>query len=116
MLSMNNEEIIQSFLKSSRELLEGNRNDRLRSVLLDEFGPLEYAFIADWIPEQGEDIYTVIVPPDSVVIVELSRIDPDEEPLVKRLPYREWKRGKRLGRKTDVLDKWIHKTTKANEF
>ena len=68
-------EIEQSLIHSSKLLLEGHTNRRLLEAILSEFGNLSEAFVIDWIPEQGEDIYTVVIPPDTVAIVEISRDD-----------------------------------------
>lgn len=107
---MTRAELEQSLLEVSRELLDGRWNPRLQSVLIQEFGPLEHAFIVHWTPEQGEDIYTVLVPPDAVFVVELSRVDLLEEPVVERYWYRKW-RNQRFGvetrRKLTALEKWM---------
>ncbi len=89
-------EIEQSLIRSSKLLLEGKTNQRLLNVLLAEFGNIDQAFVIDWIPEQGEDIYTVVIPPDTVTIVEISRDDcAPETPLIQRVPFDQYRRGTR---------------------
>ena len=90
---MTDREIEQSLIRSSKLLLEGHTNRRLLEAILSEFGNLSKAFVIDWIPEQGEDIYTVVVPPDTVAIVEVSRDDgAPEMPLIQRVPFDQYRR------------------------
>jgi hypothetical protein len=61
---MTDADLEQSLLQSSELLLKGHSNERLRRLLLSEYGDIQYAFVIDCIPEQAEDIYTVVIPPD----------------------------------------------------
>jgi len=73
-----NEELLQS----KEKLLSGKNNAELLSALRANFPEMtDNAFIVGWIPEQGEDIFTVLVDGDKVVEVELSRINPAENPV-----------------------------------
>jgi hypothetical protein len=68
-------------------------SDPLARVLRAEFGVLNSAYVIDWVPEQGENIYTVVVRPDLIAIVEIPR-DPDssEMPAIERVPLKQYRR------------------------
>src|SRR5688572_19519424 len=66
-------EIEQTLQESSRDLLSGGSNPELKAALLGAIQNISDAYVIDWIPEQGSDIYTVIIPPDKRVVVEVPR-------------------------------------------
>ena len=68
-------DIERLLLQSSSNLLKGPLTP-LRVALLEKFGPMEKAFIVDWIPEQGEDIYTIVINRDAIIVLEISRHEP----------------------------------------
>lgn len=77
-LSSISEELLQS-----REKLFGSKNgaellSALRAVFPDMTNKI---FIVGWIPEQGEDIFTVLVDGDKVVEMEMSRSGLAENPV-----------------------------------
>jgi hypothetical protein len=108
---MNDDEIEQSLIRASKLQLEGHSNRRLLKMLLSEVGNLNQAFVIDWIPEQGEDIYTIVVPPDTVAIVEVPRDDSDSGvPMIQRMHFHQYRRGiksttKEIRRKLTVVQK-----------
>jgi hypothetical protein len=108
---MNNAELEQSLLESSSKLLEGGENDCLRNVLLREFGPLEHAFDMGSYLDQGGEFHTVLVPPDTVLVVVLPWIEGHEETIEERYSYRDYWRHQRFEsierRKLAVLEKWM---------
>ena len=69
-------------LQSKEKLLSGKNSAELLSALRANFPDLtDNVFIVGWIPEQGEDIFTVLVDGDKVVEVEISRTSPAENPV-----------------------------------
>jgi hypothetical protein len=69
------------------------RQSRLKGVLDAEFGPLSAAYILRHIPEQGEDIYDIAIPPDLVATVEVPyRWNTIDQPLVQRQSWDEYRR------------------------
>ncbi len=57
---------------------------RLLAFLKEKFGQLKTAYVLQWIPEQGEDICTILVNDDVIAELEVPRIDPAGEPLMLR--------------------------------
>ncbi|MBI3560570.1 MAG: hypothetical protein HY080_02485 [Gammaproteobacteria bacterium] len=69
-------------LQSKEKFLSGENSAELLSALRAKFPDMtDDVFIIGWIPEQGEDIYTVLVNGNKVVEVEISRISPAENPV-----------------------------------
>jgi hypothetical protein len=60
-------------------------NIRLLELLRKIYPKMRTTYILDWIPEQGEDIYTVLVNTDTVCEVELDRYDLSVESIVKSM-------------------------------
>jgi len=50
---------------------KSNGDEALLKLLESILGMLKYAYILDWIPEQGATLYTVVVPENRVVDVEI---------------------------------------------
>jgi hypothetical protein len=78
-------------LERSRSSLFGGENPRLLAALRAAVPGLERAYVVDWIPEQGEDLYTVVVATDVLVEVELDR-RAIAEPVVVVRSVREYRR------------------------
>ncbi|OJH41229.1 hypothetical protein [Cystobacter ferrugineus] len=72
----------QELERSNSWLCEG-QNSRLLSALTAVCPGLKKAFVVDWIPEQGEDIYTVVAGPDLLVVVEVDRTSVAVKPTVE---------------------------------
>lgn len=73
-------------------LMEGRTSRRLLEALLAEFGSVEQAFVIHWIPEQGEDIYTVAVPPNTIATVEIPRDQSLLVPPIEKVPFDQYLR------------------------
>ncbi|MFQ3789863.1 hypothetical protein [Halomonas sp. A29] len=54
-------------------LFHDEANSRLLDSIKSEFPSMHLAYILDWVPEQGEDIFTVLVDSDAVAVFELPR-------------------------------------------
>ncbi|EPX55097.1 hypothetical protein D187_009603 [Cystobacter fuscus DSM 2262] len=79
-------------LESSNSWLFEGQNSRLLSALTAVCPGLKKAFVVDWIPEQGEDIYTVVAGPDLLVVVEVDRLSVAVEPIVEVFSVRDYKK------------------------
>lgn len=61
-------------LSSKEELLHSETKRPVRDLLMYTYSNLKTFYIVDWILEQGEDIYQVLINEDVVVEVEVSRV------------------------------------------
>lgn len=62
-------------------------------MLRTTFGEVKTAYILNWTPEQGEDIFTILVDLDKIAKVEISRVNHSEVPLIETINLREFQRG-----------------------
>ena len=65
----------------------------LRSALESQGHSTDNAFVLHWTPDQGEDIYVVLIDGAYLVSVELDSIDPDTPPIYERIELKEYKQG-----------------------
>jgi hypothetical protein len=105
---MDDSDVRRALMHSNRVLMEGQTNRRLLEALLTEFGSVEKAFVIDWIPEQGEDIYTVAVPPGTIATVEIPRDESLIVPIIEKIPFDQYRRDskrmtKEIRRKLSVV-------------
>jgi hypothetical protein len=79
---MSSSSLYEELLLSKENLLSGKDRAELLSALRVNLPDMsDNVFIVYWIPEQAEDIFTVLVDGDKVVEVEISRISPAENPV-----------------------------------
>ena len=64
-------------LSSMASMLSGSTNPLLLAALEAAFPWLSFALIVNWIPEQAEDIYWVLIDLDRIATVEISRLSSD---------------------------------------
>ncbi|MED1915782.1 hypothetical protein P4V64_10730 [Bacillus thuringiensis] len=65
---------LRQHLVNSNLLLSSDENHSiLLSILRENFPKLRTAYVIDWIPEQGEDIYQILVDDNAVAEIELDR-------------------------------------------
>jgi hypothetical protein len=67
------EESIRRDLLASWQALSTGANPKLWQVLTVILPNLSCAFVIDWIPEQGEDFYAVLLENEKVVMVEIPK-------------------------------------------
>ena len=58
---------------SRDELFKKNGAPRLLKILRTNYPDLDSAFVLHWIPEQGEDIYEILINEHEIIAVEISR-------------------------------------------
>lgn len=63
----------EELLRSNRSLQDGSAGDALVSLLKAANCDVTGVYVLNWIPEQAEDIYAVLVAPDEVLIAEIPR-------------------------------------------
>ena len=78
---------------SFRNLIGAVPRDALLTYLESCLGPLSYAYVIYWVPEQESDIYTIVVPERRVVTVEVPRNQ--SEPKYEVVSLKEYKHANR---------------------
>lgn len=66
-------------LRTAEQLCSKTEPSALGLLLRGYFPDLERAFILEWVPEQAEDIYWVLVGPNEIAEIEVPRPEPSEE-------------------------------------
>lgn len=78
---------------SNISLSQGDKENALLEVLKDTFGEFKSAYILNWTPEQGEDIYTILVDLNRIAKVEVSRINCLEAPIIETFRLKDFEKG-----------------------
>jgi len=73
-------------------LFDKKRNSKLLEVISKKFDILIIAYVINWIPEQSEDIYVVLVNNSIIAKIEISRVAKDEEPLIEVFDINQYER------------------------
>lgn len=71
--SRSEEQLREELVRSNLALRDGSYGLRLTALLKSVNVNLADAYVLQWIPEQGEDIYTLLVSSSEVLIVEIPR-------------------------------------------
>lgn len=79
----------EELVLSRDELFKKNCAPRLLEILRKNYPNLDSAFVLHWIPEQGEDIYEVLINEDEVFTVEIPRVDA-VDCIIKTLPMNKF--------------------------
>ncbi|SNU79724.1 hypothetical protein [Neisseria zoodegmatis] len=72
MSTYNNSILIKNIIRSEI-MVTGNKN--LYNFLVEKYIDLKSVFCLSMIPEQGEDIYTLMINKNKVIMVDVSRLD-----------------------------------------
>ncbi|MDI3397792.1 hypothetical protein QLG12_06185 [Pseudomonas sp. V88_4] len=70
---ISDEKLKKELLESKESLFSGQTNTELLRVMQESFPTINIAFVLDWIPEQAEDIYWVLVDASRLAIIEIPR-------------------------------------------
>lgn len=84
------EDDIRQRLSASNAALRAGRDPLLRAALLDSGVDLATAYVLDWIPEQSEDIYTVLDGTQQVLTIEVPRGDSNGPTNVDSIPFADF--------------------------
>lgn len=71
--SMVERKMREELIRSNFAFRDGTYDPRLIDVLNAANVDLDRAYVLNWIPEQAEDIYTVLVSPVEVLVIEVPR-------------------------------------------
>lgn len=109
--------LIHELEHSRKELLSGRSNPQLLAALKANTPALsDNVYVLDWIPEQAEDIFTLLMDGDLIVEVELSRLALTEPPLSFKVSElgnylnRHRQLGKSMRRRLEVAIKLSRRT------
>ena len=87
------EDEMQAELRRSHEALVSDpAKSRLREALRSRGINENAAFVLNWIPEQSEDLYEVLIDQNTVLEIELERLDSSVEPVISELKMRDYER------------------------
>ncbi|KZW98264.1 hypothetical protein JL49_24370 [Pseudoalteromonas luteoviolacea] len=74
-------------------LVNDNSSERLRNVLKKEYPEFTGGCVLHWTPDQGEDIFVVLVNGSKIISVELVREDFSEPPIIEHISLSQYKLG-----------------------
>jgi hypothetical protein len=90
-------EIKEGLIESKQRICNISDNNHLRKALFKIKPNFKTAYILNWFPEQGENIYTIITDDKDIIELEISRVDLSSEPIWEIYninEYRKQLRGK----------------------
>lgn len=90
-MRLREEQMRRELLAGREGLLAGDRWPRLSRALRERFSDYRQAFIVDWIPEQAEEICTVLIDGATIAIVEVSRLE-SQPTLFQSMTLAEYRR------------------------
>ncbi|MFY0256534.1 hypothetical protein ACDQ55_21585 [Chitinophaga sp. 30R24] len=70
--SRTEQEFREELMKSNQSLFSSDGDQRLLEVLKKLYPQMLTAYIIHWIPEQGEDLYKILINDDVIAKIELS--------------------------------------------
>lgn len=91
--SKTEQEIREHLIKSNQLLFKSEEKKRLLKVIECEFPEMKAAYIIYWIPEQGEDIYKILINDRFVAEIKLERNNDEVKPKVKTLTVSQYLKG-----------------------
>ncbi|GFE88610.1 hypothetical protein GCM10011488_35640 [Steroidobacter agaridevorans] len=95
--TLTDRKMIDELEKSREQLLSASSSEGLLRVLrrkLQSITPNVY--VLRWIPEQGEDLYDVLVDGATVAHIEIPRRNPDQETVFETWPVEEYRRTRKI--------------------
>ena len=73
---------------------------------------MKVAYIIDWIPEQGEDIYKLLINENIILEIELDRYNAEIEPIIESKSITQYLQGlskqNQLGVALDLANKYLN--------
>jgi hypothetical protein len=68
------ENLQNELLSSMHNLFSDSKNEALLKSLREYNSKISFALIVNWIPEQGEDIYFVLIDENQIAVVDVPRV------------------------------------------
>lgn len=91
--SITEKSFADDLIQSHKSLFCDNFYKKLRETLQMNFHDVKTAYFIDYIPEQGEDLYTMLVNHNIIAKIEMSRDDREEKPIVEIIDIDNYKKG-----------------------
>jgi len=66
---------------------------RILKVLKENVPNFKCGYVVSWTPEQGEDLYSIVVNEKVIFKIEVNRIDLEEEVIWSAVPIKEYRKG-----------------------
>ncbi|MES9962702.1 MAG: hypothetical protein ABW116_04130 [Candidatus Sedimenticola sp. 20ELBAFRAG] len=82
----------EQLIRSHKSLFEDEEKRRVLLALREYYPGMKSAYTIDWIPEQGEDIYRILVNANLVATVEVDRLDNDSQPFIEDISLDQYQR------------------------
>jgi hypothetical protein len=100
--SLTEDRLREELMHSNAALRDGRADSTLSALLRDRGVDLATAFVLDWVPEQSENIYTILDGDRRVLMIELPRGMGGAPPTVGTVPFDRFReavsKGSRLSR------------------
>lgn len=77
------QELREQLILYNESLFKSEEKNRLLKSIRSLFSEMKTAFIIHWIPEQGEDIYRILIDDNNILEIELDKYDSHNEPIVE---------------------------------
>lgn len=87
--SKTEQEFREQLIQSKKSLFSGEDRRNLREVISKFYPQMKTAYVLDWIPEQGEDLYKILINDDIIGKIEL-RCSNVDEPIVESLTVSQY--------------------------
>ncbi|MEB2280725.1 hypothetical protein LAV73_12025 [Lysinibacillus xylanilyticus] len=100
-------------VKSNELLFKSEENKRLLEVVRSLYPEMKVAYIIDWIPEQGEDIYKLLIDNNIILEIELDRNNAEIKPIIEFKSITQYLQGLskqnqiKLGVALDLASKYL---------
>ncbi|KOO47181.1 hypothetical protein [Priestia koreensis] len=91
--SKTEQEIRELLIKSNQLLFKSEEKKRLLEVIKCSYPEMITAYIIYWIPEQGEDIYKILINDSIISEIELERNNSEIMPKVETITISQYLRG-----------------------
>lgn len=80
----------ERLINSHKSLFQDQSNERLLNILRNSFPEMRTAYFIGHTPEQGEDLYRILINTDTIALLELDRYNHDTKPIVGKVSVREY--------------------------
>lgn len=80
--SKTEQELREQLIESNHLLFKSEEKKKLIEIIKILHPEMTTAYILDWIPEQGEDIYKILINDNLILEIELDRLNNEFEPIV----------------------------------